>query len=113
MRSKQVSRKAKEADILITKTIRETKALIARYYKAIADFDRNMKNIRDKEVLRIILNGTDEEKAHCKQYFVGVKGKAKSQLHQVYIANAKKKQAIKEAKEEKINYITHNINNVS
>ena len=76
-------KKAKEADVLITKTIKECKALIARYYGAIEKFDNHMLSIRDREIRR--------EKA-ANSLFPGVEGKPKSKLHQLYLQQAKSKQ---------------------
>ena len=71
-------KKAKEADVLITKTIEESRALIARYYKAIENFDNHMLKIRDREVRRIAKENNSQPK---------------SKLHQLYLQQAKAKQA--------------------
>ena len=58
---KAVLKQSREKDVLITKSIEECKALIARYYKAIDDFDNHMLTIRDREIRRMVLEGTKEE----------------------------------------------------
>lgn len=99
--AEEASMKAQEAIVLCQKTIEETRAMIASYYQAIADFDSHMLLIRGREIRRIILEGTDEEKAQAKvnNYFENVEGKPKSKLHQIYIMNAK----LKKAREEQVN----------
>ena len=88
---KAVQRRTNEKKELISKTIEECKALIARYYKAIEDFDNHMLNIRDDEIRRMVLEGTKEEQAQCNSLVEGVVGKPKSKLHQLYVMKAKQK----------------------
>lgn len=89
-----VLKRAREADKAITKTIQESKALIAKYYKWIGDFDDHMISIRNREVRRIIMEGTEEEKAQTNSLFPGQKGEPKSKLHQCYLLKAKAKQDV-------------------
>ena len=65
-------KKAKEADIAITKTIEDCKALIAQYYKAIENFDNHMLGVRNREIRRIALEGTEEEKEQASSIFDNV-----------------------------------------
>lgn len=51
-----------------------------------------LKNNRDKEIMSVILEGSDDEKASC-GYF---EEKPKSKLQQTYIENAKKKMAMRD-----------------
>jgi len=85
-------RRAKTANVQITKTIEECKALIASYYKAIEDFNNHMLKIRDGEIRRLVMEGTKEEKEQNNSLFVGVQGKPKSRMHQLILLQAKSKQ---------------------
>ena len=45
---------SKRKDVLLSKSIEECKALIARYYQAIEDFDNHMRSIMNSEIRRMI-----------------------------------------------------------